>query len=104
MSLAQKTRGQLTQNATEEQKSPTAEQTLKDFVAEDPDSRYTFDSERGAPKSEIFREGKEKGRKCIMVQMHSTRMFQAMQDQDFFCALPMDPSRTHIECTRLPKN
>ena len=36
---------------------------------EDPNSRYTFDSERDAPQSELCREGKEKGRKCIMVRL-----------------------------------
>jgi hypothetical protein len=25
------------------------------------------------------------------------------QDQGFFCALPMDPARTHMECFRIPK-
>ena len=35
---------------------------------EDPNSVYTFDSERDAPKSELCREGKEKGRKCIEVR------------------------------------
>lgn len=80
------------------------EQTLKAFVSEDPNSRYTFDSERDAPQSELCREGDKLSRKCIMIQMHSTRLFQAMQEQGFFCALPMDPSRTHIECKPIPKS
>ena len=25
------------------------------------------------------------------------------QDQGFFCMLPIDPTRTHMECTRIPK-
>ncbi|GJE90873.1 hypothetical protein PsYK624_070170 [Phanerochaete sordida] len=79
-------------------------QTLKAFVSEDPSSRYTFDSERDAPQSELCREGDKLSRKCIMIQMHSTRLFQAMQEQGFFCALPMDPSRTHIECKPIPKS
>ena len=64
----------------------TAEDQLKAFVAvnmlssrhrpykgnnpafqEDPDSKYTFDSERDASQSEICREGKKLSRKCIMV-------------------------------------
>ncbi|KAH8108179.1 hypothetical protein BXZ70DRAFT_1003576 [Cristinia sonorae] len=79
------------------------EDHLKSFVAEDPDSKYTFDSERDAPQSEICREGKKLSRKCVTLKMHSTRMFAAMQEQGFFCVLPMDPSRTYIECTRIPK-
>jgi len=84
--------------------SKNSEDDLKSFISEDPDSRYTFDSERGARQSEICREGKEKGRKCIMLAMHSTEMFAAMQAQGFFCALPMDPTRTHMECRRIPKS
>ncbi|KAI1795997.1 hypothetical protein LXA43DRAFT_1090615 [Ganoderma leucocontextum] len=87
----------------EEGPSNTPEKTLAEFIAEDPNSAYTFDSERGAPLSELCREGKDKGRECIMLRMYSTRLFQAMQDQGFYCALPMDPTRTHIECKRLPK-
>lgn len=30
-----------------------------------------------------------------------TRMFSEMQKLGFFCALPMDPTQTHIECTRV---
>ncbi|KAI0807145.1 hypothetical protein C8Q74DRAFT_1226111 [Fomes fomentarius] len=101
MSLAQKLQGKVSPSA-HEGKAP--EKVLDQFIAEDPDSRYTFDSERDAPQSELCREGKDKGRKCIMMQMQSTRLFQAMQDQGFFCVLPMDPSQTHIECTRIPKN
>ncbi|RDX56908.1 hypothetical protein OH76DRAFT_1396065 [Lentinus brumalis] len=103
MSLAQKLQGKVSQTSQSEGSSQSPEKVLKDFIAEDPNSTYTLDSERDAPQSELCREGKEKGRKCIMMQMHSTRLFQAMQDQGFFCALPMDPKGTHIECRRLPK-
>ncbi|KAI0763714.1 hypothetical protein BC629DRAFT_973855 [Irpex lacteus] len=79
------------------------EKVLEKFISEDPNSKYTFDSERGAPQSEVCREGQQLSRKCIQIQMHSTRLFQAMQDQGFFCALPQDPSQTHIKCQRIPK-
>ncbi|TCD65617.1 hypothetical protein EIP91_002422 [Steccherinum ochraceum] len=85
-------------------KDPVEDQ-LKSFVADDPNSKYAFDSvERDAPQSEICREGNKLSRKCITLKMHSTRMFAAMQEQGFFCVLPMDPSQTHIECTRIPKS
>ncbi|KIM87562.1 hypothetical protein PILCRDRAFT_815113 [Piloderma croceum F 1598] len=77
---------------------------LQSFIAKNPNALYTFDSERGAPQSEICREEGDKRRECIMLQMYSTKLFKAMQDQGFFCALPMDPARTHMECTRLPKS
>ncbi|KAH9934821.1 uncharacterized protein B0H18DRAFT_869692 [Fomitopsis serialis] len=83
--------------------SQKPEEQLKAFVAEDPNSRYTFDGERGAPQSEICREGNEKSRKCITLMMQSTAMFSAMQSQGFFCALPMEPGRTHMECRRISK-
>ncbi|KAI0928837.1 hypothetical protein AcW2_004712 [Taiwanofungus camphoratus] len=82
--------------------SKNPEEALKAFISEDPDSQYTFESERDVPRSEICREGKDKGPKCITLQMHSTKMFAAMQG--FFCALPSDPTRTHMECRRIPKS
>ncbi|KAI0035746.1 hypothetical protein K488DRAFT_42701, partial [Vararia minispora EC-137] len=65
---------------------------------------YTFDSERDAPQSELCRKGTTEGRECILLQMHSKKLFEAMQAQGFFCALPMDPSRTHMECEPIPKH
>lgn len=42
---------------------------LRLHAQEDPDSRYTFSSPaRDAPETEICREGKDKGRKCISVR------------------------------------
>ncbi|KAJ8581691.1 hypothetical protein M405DRAFT_751364, partial [Rhizopogon salebrosus TDB-379] len=67
------------------------------------DAEYTFDSDRGSLQSEICREGGEKGRECITLRMHSTRLFEAMQKRGFYCALPMDPSRTHIACKKIPQ-
>ncbi|KAL1947715.1 hypothetical protein VTO73DRAFT_13439 [Trametes versicolor] len=103
MSLVQKLQNKLS-NGTQDAAPAQPQQKLKDFIAEDPNSTYTFDGERDAPRSEICREGKEKGRKCIEMEMYSTKLFQAMQEQGFFCALPMDPTRTHMECKRIPKN
>ncbi|KAI0797864.1 hypothetical protein C8Q75DRAFT_22439 [Abortiporus biennis] len=57
---------------------------LASFVSEDPESRYTFDSNRDSQESEICREGKKLSRKCIKLQMHSTKMFQAMQTDLLF--------------------
>ncbi|KAF8350850.1 hypothetical protein F5887DRAFT_876833 [Amanita rubescens] len=71
------------------------------MLQQDPQATYTFDTERGSSKSELCRETGPSARDCITLQMQSTRLFQAMQDQGFFCALPMDPARTYIECKRL---
>ncbi|CCM06234.1 uncharacterized protein FIBRA_08480 [Fibroporia radiculosa] len=59
------------------------EDELKSFVSEDPNSKYTFDSERDASQSEICREEK-KGLKCITLAMHSKQMFVAMQVRPFW--------------------
>ncbi|KAF8810169.1 hypothetical protein BYT27DRAFT_7187032 [Phlegmacium glaucopus] len=81
---------------------PQPKDTLKAFVKHDPNCHYTFDSERNSLQSELCREGSgSKGRECITLQMNSKHLFEAMQELGFFCALPMDPSRTYIECKPL---
>ncbi|KAK2467042.1 hypothetical protein APHAL10511_001300 [Amanita phalloides] len=79
------------------------EERLRDFISQDPQANYTFDSERGSSKSELCRETGPRSRECITLQMQSTRLFQAMQAQNFFCALPMEPGRTYLQCKPLPK-
>ncbi|KAJ6488607.1 hypothetical protein C8R47DRAFT_1126266 [Mycena vitilis] len=81
----------------------SADDALKSFIARAPASRYTFDSERDAPQSEICREDGKLGRECIILQMHSKRLFEAMQNLGFFCSLPMDLTQTRIDCTPIPK-
>ncbi|KAH8102368.1 hypothetical protein DFH11DRAFT_379924 [Phellopilus nigrolimitatus] len=79
---------------------------LARFISKSPASTYTFDSaRRDAPQSELCRapEGARQQKECITIQMQSRRLFQAMQDQGFFCALPIDPKQTHIECTPKPR-
>lgn len=34
----------------------------------------------------------------------STNIAYTIQSKGFFCILPMDPSRTHMECTPIPKS
>ncbi|KAJ7197179.1 hypothetical protein GGX14DRAFT_471720 [Mycena pura] len=82
--------------------SADADDVLKSFIARASSSRYTFSSERDAPQSEICREDAQNTRECLVLQMHSKRLFEAMQNLGFFCALPMDPERTHMECNRIP--
>ena len=47
------------------------------MVQEDPQSKYTFNSERDAPESELCREGDKLSRKCIMVR--SPRLAACME-------------------------
>ncbi|KAH9951302.1 hypothetical protein B0H21DRAFT_275728 [Amylocystis lapponica] len=122
MSVAHKLLCRVSSDSPKKMPAKQPEDILKAFIAEDPDSRYTFHSERNATESELCREGKEKSRKCIMLHMQATKMFATMQvcssavelavpcqsrrgqAQGFFCALPLDPTRTHMECKRMPKS
>ncbi|KAF6765036.1 hypothetical protein DFP72DRAFT_1162918 [Ephemerocybe angulata] len=80
-----------------------AEDSLKSFISVNPNGQYSFDSERDSPVSEICRGSKMNENDCITLQMNSRRLFEAMQNQGFYCALPMDPGRTYMECKPLPK-
>ncbi|KAF8509556.1 hypothetical protein JB92DRAFT_2729891, partial [Gautieria morchelliformis] len=68
-----------------------------------PASQYTFDSVRGADNSQICRQTKDQ-KECIQVWLTSKQLFEAMQQNGFFCALPMDPGSTHMDCTAIPKS
>ncbi|KAH9981522.1 hypothetical protein BGW80DRAFT_337329 [Lactifluus volemus] len=76
-------------------------EVLKQFISRNPNAQYTFDSERDASQSEICRQGK--GKECIILQMTSRQLFTAMQELGFFCALPMDPTQTHMVCNPVSK-
>jgi len=80
------------------------EQRLKTFVEKTPGNKFTFDSERDSSESEICREIGRDERECMTLRMDSKRLFECMQNLGFFCALPLDPERTHMECTPMPKN
>ncbi|KAH6918744.1 hypothetical protein BKA70DRAFT_27736 [Coprinopsis sp. MPI-PUGE-AT-0042] len=83
------------------------EEAVKAFVSDDPNGRYSFDSERDSMVSELCRgtsgNGPDALSDCVKLHMHSTQLFAAMQKQGFFCALPSDPGQTHMECKPLPK-
>ncbi|KIO26133.1 hypothetical protein M407DRAFT_243840 [Tulasnella calospora MUT 4182] len=80
-----------------------ARRTVADFVKKSPRSMYTFDSERDAPVAELCRHVGDGQPTCIDVHMASKALFQQMQDLGFFCALPLDPGKTHMECSPIPK-
>ncbi|CAG7854010.1 SubName: Full=Uncharacterized protein {ECO:0000313/EMBL:CCA73265.1} [Serendipita indica DSM 11827] len=91
------------QNKTE-QRASNPEEDLKAFIAKAPTAKYTFDSERGAPESELCRQPDGNvSKECRMIHMKSTRLFEAMQNLGFYCALPLNPGKTHMECIPMPK-
>ncbi|KAG5716292.1 hypothetical protein E4T56_gene10627 [Termitomyces sp. T112] len=79
-----------------------ANNLLKSFVAHNPAAEYAFDGERDTQVSEICRKGASP-KDCITLQMNSRDLFKAMQDLGFFCSVPIDPERTHINCKPMPK-
>ncbi|TFK62198.1 hypothetical protein BDN72DRAFT_403854 [Pluteus cervinus] len=83
--------------------SSTPQACLDTFVAKAPKSRYTLQGSKETPQSEVCREGEGNVRECLVLQMHCTEMFEAMQKHGFYCALPMDPRQTHIECVPISK-
>ncbi|KAK0197536.1 hypothetical protein F5146DRAFT_972042 [Armillaria mellea] len=86
-----------------EEKDPL--QILKSFIGTSPASTYTFDSERDSPRSTICRPSDSTdGQECITIEMNSKKLFATMQSLGFFCALPVDPTQTYMECTPLPKS
>jgi len=81
----------------------TPEAQLDAFIAKAPANQYTFDSEKDSPRSEICRVLGKNSKECMILQMNSKKLFEAMQDHGFFCTLPLDPARTHMECIPIPK-
>ncbi|KAK0210365.1 hypothetical protein DFS33DRAFT_1292726 [Desarmillaria ectypa] len=80
-------------------------QILKSFIGTRPSSQYTFDSERDSPRSTICRPSDSPdGKECITIEMNSKKLFATMQSLGFFCALPVDPTQTYMECTPMPKS
>ncbi|KAG6854935.1 hypothetical protein C0991_009758 [Blastosporella zonata] len=52
----------------------------------------------------VSKEVKDLLKAFIDLQMDSKSLFSAMQDLGFFCALPIDPQRTHMECKPMYKS
>lgn len=88
---------------TSKQPDNDASKVLKEFLSFDPKARYTFNSERDSAESELCRQqGQGKGsEECIA--MSSRQLFTAMQQQGFFCALPSNPEKLHMECKPLQR-
>ncbi|ODQ53220.1 hypothetical protein SAICODRAFT_19148 [Saitoella complicata NRRL Y-17804] len=75
-------------------------QRLDRFLNESPRSNYTFDSERDSDESTVCRRVSDGGLSCVKLRLNSKQMFEQMQKFGYFCALPLDPSRTELECKK----
>ncbi|KAG7452853.1 uncharacterized protein BT62DRAFT_31080 [Guyanagaster necrorhizus] len=94
------------ENTNKENEQKDALQTLKSFIETRPSSQYTFDSERDSPRSTICRpsDSTDGSKECITIEMNSKKLFATMQSLGFFCALPVDPTQTYMECTPMHKS
>ncbi|KAI9253032.1 hypothetical protein BY458DRAFT_522606 [Sporodiniella umbellata] len=70
---------------------------LSEFVKQAPGGEYTIDQK----EQELCRQGSQGQSECIKLNLEYTQMFSEMQSLGFFCALPMDPSKIHMECRRV---
>ncbi|KAG2226225.1 hypothetical protein INT45_003370 [Circinella minor] len=70
---------------------------INKFVAVAPQNSYNIDQYKG----QICRQLPGGQEECLKLNLEYTQMFSQMQKLGFFCALPMDPTKTHMECTRV---
>ncbi|CAO3702199.1 unnamed protein product [Rhizopus stolonifer] len=77
---------------------PTKEFTrLESFVKAAPGNEYTIDQK----EQELCRKNSNGQEECLKLSLDYTQMFSEMQKLGFFCALPMDPKKTFMECRRV---
>ncbi|KAI8646327.1 hypothetical protein BD408DRAFT_360114 [Parasitella parasitica] len=70
---------------------------LDNFVKAAPGNEYTIDQK----EQTLCRQASNGQRDCVKLNLEYTQMFSQMQKLGFFCALPMDPTETYMECRRV---
>ncbi|KAI8070975.1 hypothetical protein BC940DRAFT_235235 [Gongronella butleri] len=70
---------------------------IDSFVEKEPSADYTIDQKN----QELCRQLGGSQQDCIKLNLEYTEMFSQMQKLGFFCALPMDPTLTYLECRRV---
>ncbi|TIC09367.1 kinase-like protein [Wallemia mellicola] len=74
------------------------QESLKDFIRQNPHSKYFFDGKTEADRVELCRQSDNSSTKdCIQLGLDSRKMFERLNSLNFFCVLPQDPSETVIE-------
>ncbi|KAG0748057.1 hypothetical protein G6F57_006348 [Rhizopus arrhizus] len=86
-----------TNNESETNYSSKELDRLDSFVKIAPAAGYTIDQK----EQELCREGSNGQQECIKLNLEYTQMFSEMQKLGFFCALPMDPKKTFMECRKV---
>ncbi|KAL1930131.1 hypothetical protein VTP01DRAFT_1285 [Rhizomucor pusillus] len=70
---------------------------LDKFVEAAPQNSYNIDQY----KQQLCRQLPGGQEECLKLNLEYSQMFSEMQKLGFFCALPMDPTKTHMECRRV---
>ncbi|KAI9287487.1 hypothetical protein BC943DRAFT_274522 [Umbelopsis sp. AD052] len=83
----------------EQKKTEVEIQRLDEFVKQAPIGDYNIDQE----KQRICHQLGSGQEKCVQLNLEATEMFSQMQKLGFFCALPMDPTKTHMECKHVSR-
>ncbi|KAG8730481.1 hypothetical protein FRC12_020241 [Ceratobasidium sp. 428] len=100
--------GWLTSSKGETSPSPKSKsnprELVKAFVNVAPAATYAFDGDRDANSAQLCRREPGKPEECIQVSMAAKKLFETMQSMGYFCQLPLDPSKTYMECVSIPKS
>ncbi|KAJ1034796.1 hypothetical protein NDA13_001050 [Ustilago tritici] len=59
--------------------------------------------ERGSGRSQLCAKLPDGRMSCTEIALEAKSLFSTMQSLDFFCTLPHDPAKTHINCQRIPQ-
>ncbi|KAI7904542.1 uncharacterized protein BX663DRAFT_502737 [Cokeromyces recurvatus] len=70
---------------------------LDTFVNAAPGNEYTIDQK----EQTLCRQSLTGEKECVKLKLDYTQMFSQMQKLGFYCALPMDPTETYMECRRV---
>ncbi|KAG0174118.1 hypothetical protein DFQ28_002758 [Apophysomyces sp. BC1034] len=70
---------------------------LNKFVDVAPQNDYNIDQN----SQTLCRQLSNGQEQCVKINLEYAQMFSQMQKLGFFCALPMDPTETHMECRRI---
>ncbi|KAJ1024941.1 hypothetical protein NDA18_004227 [Ustilago nuda] len=89
-------------NLTDRMNSPAHEQT-RQFVQQTGAAIFTLDGERGSGRSQLCAKLPDGRMNCTEIALEAKSLFSTMQSLDFFCTLPHDPAKTHINCQRIPQ-
>ncbi|PWN53186.1 hypothetical protein IE53DRAFT_384329 [Violaceomyces palustris] len=80
-------------------------QDVRSFVqSSNPNSTFVLDGERGTGRSKLCsKDPRTNQLDCIDIALEARNLFETMQSLNFFCSLPQDPTKTYINCEKIPQ-